>query len=47
MYTVSDDLKIWDSRMLKVLYKMDLQRKVNSLEVSQSGILGLNYGFKM
>jgi hypothetical protein len=46
MYTAADKLKIWDTRMLKPLQEMALPRRVTSLEVSDSGLLALNYGFK-
>jgi U3 small nucleolar RNA-associated protein 7 len=47
MYTVADKLKVWDSRMLKVLYEHNLPRRASSMEVSDSGILAINYGFKV
>ena len=34
MYTAAESLKVWDSRMLKVLHTYPLERKLNSLEVS-------------
>lgn len=46
MVTASDNIKIWDSRMLKVLHEYPLHRKLNSLELSQTGLLALNYGYK-
>lgn len=33
--------------MLKVLYTYPLTRKLNSIEYSQSGLLALNYGFRI
>jgi U3 small nucleolar RNA-associated protein 7 len=47
MYTSAEDLKIWDSRTLKPLYTYALDRKSTSIELSQSGLLAINYGFKM
>ncbi len=47
MVTASENIKIWDSRMLKVLHEYPLHRKLNSLEISQTGLLALNYGFKV
>jgi hypothetical protein len=47
MITASDNIKVWDSRMLKVLTEYPLHRKVNSIEVSQTGLLGINYGYKV
>ncbi len=47
MYTAAESLKIWDSRMLKVLHTYPIIRKINSIELSQSGLLAVNYGFRM
>jgi hypothetical protein len=47
MITASDNIKVWDSRMLKVVHEYPLHRKVNSLQISQTGLLALNYGFKV
>lgn len=47
MYTAADNIKVWDSRMLKVLHTYPLHRKITSIEVSQSGLLTLNYGFRL
>jgi U3 small nucleolar RNA-associated protein 7 len=47
MYTAAENVKVWDSRMLKVLHTYPINRKLTSLEISQSGLLTLNYGFKL
>ena len=47
MVTAGDNVKVWDSRMLKVLHQYPLHRKVTSIEISQSGILSLNNGYKV
>jgi U3 small nucleolar RNA-associated protein 7 len=47
MYTAEEDIKIWDTRMLKLLYRCPLERKATSIELSQSGLLAINYGYKI
>jgi U3 small nucleolar RNA-associated protein 7 len=47
MYTLADSLKVWDVRMLKLLVEQPLQRRAKSMETSGSGLLGVNYGFKV
>lgn len=47
MYTAAETVKVWDSRMLKVLHAYPISRKVTSIELSQSGILAVNYGFRI
>lgn len=47
MYTAAENIKIWDSRMLKVLYTYPIVRKINTIQLSQSGLLAVNYGFRM
>lgn len=47
MYTAGENVKVWDSRMLKVLHTYPINRKLTSMEISQSGLLALNYGFRM
>lgn len=47
MYTAAESVKVWDSRMLKVLHTYPINRKVTSIELSQSGLLAINYGFRM
>lgn len=47
MATAAENIKIWDSRMLKVLHTYPITRKVNSIEFSQSGLLAVNYGFRL
>jgi len=47
MITASENIKIWDSRTLKVVDTYPLHRKISSIEVSQSGLLSINYGFRM
>ena len=47
MYTASEEVKVWDSRMLKVLHSYPLHRRATSIELSQSGLLAINYGFKL
>lgn len=47
MVTAADTIKVWDSRTLKVLHEYPLHRKLNSLEISQTGLLALNYGYKV
>jgi hypothetical protein len=47
MYTVADQLKVWDTRMLKVVTIQDLPRRTKGIEVSDSGLVAINYGFKV
>lgn len=47
MFTAAEDIKVWDSRMLKVVNTYPILRKVTSIELSQSGLLAVNYGFRM
>lgn len=46
MYTLTDSLKIWDSRMLKLVVEQPLQRRAKSITTSDSGLISINYGFK-
>lgn len=47
MYTLADQLKVWDSRMLKMLTALDLPRRGKGICLSDSGLLAINYGFKI
>jgi U3 small nucleolar RNA-associated protein 7 len=47
MYTVADQLKVWDSRMLKVVTAQELPRRAKGIDISDSGLLAVNYGFKV
>lgn len=47
MYTAADQLKVWDSRMLRPLAALDLPRRATSIDLSDSGLLALNLGFKV
>lgn len=47
MYTIADQLKIWDTRMLKIMHSQDLPRRAKGIEVSDSGLVAINYGFKV
>lgn len=47
MYTLADQLKVWDSRMLKIVTTQELPRRAKSIDVSDSGLLAINYGFKV
>jgi U3 small nucleolar RNA-associated protein 7 len=47
MYTLADQLKVWDTRMLKVLHSQELPRRARGIDVSDSGLVAINYGFKV
>lgn len=47
MYTLTDRIKVWDSRMLKLVSEQVLPRRAQSLTTSASGLLAVNYGFKV
>ena len=47
MYTVAEQLKVWDSRMLKTVTTLPLPRRAKGIEVSDSGLLSVNFGFKV
>lgn len=47
MYTLADKLKVWDTRMLKMVVEQPLHRRANTIGLSDSGLLGINYGFKV
>ena len=47
MYTLGNSIKIWDSRMLKLLVEQPLPRKAKSITTSDSGLLAVNYEFKV
>jgi len=47
MYTLTDRVKVWDSRMLKLMHEQPLPRRAQSIATSASGLLAVNYGFKV
>ena len=47
MYTLGSSVKVWDSRMLKLIVQQPLPRRAESITVSDSGLLAVNYGFKV
>ena len=47
MYTLTDRVKVWDSRMLKLVTEQSLPRRAKGITVSESGLLAVNYGFKV
>ncbi len=47
MITASESVKIWDMRMIKQVDRYSIPRKLTSLEVSQTGLLAFNYGYKV
>lgn len=47
MYTLADKLKVWDTRMLKVVDTHNLPRRAKNIEISDSGLAAINYGFKV
>lgn len=47
MVTASDNIKVWDTRMLKVLHTYHCHRKVSGIELSATGLLGVNYSYEL
>jgi U3 small nucleolar RNA-associated protein 7 len=47
MYTIADSLKVWDSRMLKLVVEQPLNRRAQGISTSDSGLLAVNHGFKV
>lgn len=47
MVTASENIKVWDTRMLKVVNTYHVHRKVSSIEMSATGILAVNHGYEL
>jgi hypothetical protein len=47
MYTIADSLKVWDCRTLKLLVEQPLMRRAKNIIASDSGLVGVNYGYKV
>lgn len=47
MVTASENIKVWDSRMLKVVNTYHTHRKVSGIELSATGILAVNYSYEL
>lgn len=44
MVTASENVKVWDTRMMKVVHSYPTHKKTNGLTISATGILAINYG---
>ncbi len=45
--TCSENIKIWDTRMLKVVNQFNVGKKVKNIEISKTGLLAVNFGYKV